>query len=494
MVHLVSVGSAVVAGIALWYAVFQTVETLTVRATPGGLWPVGVSLGLAVYAAAVFVQYNAEAITTQLIVERIQYLGLILTVVSIHGYVRVFRLAAGGSDLPISVYTGIAALCAAAVLVIPGAFTTPLVERTLVISDFVYREPQTGLVGMVVFAILGTTSFLGVFRFFSEVPYRGVTGILVRGGLAIWFVTAINDIAGSLGATVPMYLLEYGFLAFLVGVIATIRQGHSDTVALVESQRTAIDQANRRLEVEVARRTEQLANVADGLRAKMREQRVTAAELERKNHEREVLIKEIHHRSKNNLQMVSSLLNLSVSHGASHTLEEIVELQQNRINAMAAVHEQLYASSDLASIDLAEYVRTLIGQIEASHRTPGLDIEFCVSLSSFELSLERAIPLGLWANEVITNALQHAFVDRTCGTIAISLVSQSTSAVLEISDDGVGLPLDPNGDTNAPLGLGTILIESLPAQIGAQLELPSYEQGSAYRLRFEKLALASRAG
>lgn len=485
-----------IAGIALSYAVFQTIETITVDEAPGGLWPAGFSLGLTVYAAAVFAQYNAQAITTQIRIERIQYFGLIFTVLSIHGYARTFRFAVGRNDLPFGVYAGVAGLLGAVALLAPGAFTAPLLERSFAITDFVYREPQAGPAGYIVFAVLGVAAFVGVYRFFVDVPYRGVTGWLVRGGLGIWFVTAVNDIAGSLGVPILMYMLEYGFLAFLFGVFATVRQQHSDTVALVASQRAAIDEANRRLEDEVARRTEQLAEVADGLRAKVREQRATAAELERKNDERGVLIREIHHRSKNNLQLVNSLLNLSLSHGAVHTLAEMVELQQNRINAMAAVHEQLYASADLANIDVADYVRTLVAQIEAAHRVPGVEIEFCILLESIKLSVERAIPLGLWANEVITNAIQHAFVGRPHGTITISLEkAPPVSAVFEIADDGIGRKPAPDpGQGTEVLGLGSILIEALPNQMGARLEHPSGEVGTAYRLHFEQPVASGRSG
>jgi two-component sensor histidine kinase len=296
-------------------------------------------------------------------------------------------------------------MLAAIALLGPGAFSAPLVERSFGVTDFLYREPRTGLAGYIVFSVLGIAAFVGVYRFFVDVPYRGVTGWLVRGGLGIWLVIAVNDIAGSLGAPILMYMLEYGFLAFLVGVFATVRQQHSDTVALVESQRAAIDEANRHLEDEVARRTEQLAEVADGLREKISEQRATAAELKTKNDERGVLIREIHHRSKNNLQLINSLLSLSLTHGAVHTLAEMVELQKNRINAMAAVHKQLYGSADLANIDVAEYVRTLAAQIESAHHIPGAEVEFSIFLESIDLSVERAIPLGLWANEVITDAL-----------------------------------------------------------------------------------------
>ena len=173
------------------------------------------------------------------------------------------------------------------------------------------------------------------------------------------------------------------------------------------------------------------------------EERVQArtAELQAALKEREVLLQEVHHRVKNNLQVISSLISIQVrslgEEGSRHALEEC----QTRVQAIALIHEQLYRSKDYARVPFAEYSRSLVGNVfRATEGSPErIRLEFAVE--DVALGVDQAIPCGLILNELITNALRHAFPDGRSGTIRVELGYVAEGAFrLAVRDDGVGLP------------------------------------------------------
>jgi two-component sensor histidine kinase len=465
-VHLISTGSLVISGVALMFALYLVVDSLSLVGLPGRLWPAGFSLGLSVYSGAVFAQYNAVGVDAQILIERWQYAGLIVLVASLLGYNYSFVHPEAGRRST-ATYLGPAAFMVVLVFTLPGMYQAQLVDRVFMATDFTYREPIPGAMGSVVFALVSVVGIYGGLRFVQVATFRGITGWLIRAGVLVWLLTAVNDIAGSLGAPIPMYLLEYGFLAFLAGILATVRHQHAEMVRTIQHQREQIATTYRNLESEVARRTAQLAEVAEGLRRRAEEHRITAEELKQKNRERTVLIKEVHHRSKNNLQLISSLLNLSVSHGKVQSVADLVELHQTRIHAMAAVHEQLHNAEDFASIELDRYLHALVSQLETAMVLSSQNITTSTALDPITVSVDQAIPMGLWVNEVLTNSYQHAFTDRDSGEIRVVLTRRSGEIQLTVADNGPGMPLEALSHT---AGLGSILIESLPAQIGGRLE------------------------
>ena len=200
--------------------------------------------------------------------------------------------------------------------------------------------------------------------------------------------------------------------------------------------------------------------------------------------EKEVLLREIHHRVKNNLQVVSSLLDMQ-ARGASNkdTIDMLTE-SKNRINAMALIHAQLYEGSDLSEINMKGFVNRLLVQLLQSYPSPDTKITPIVSVADYPFPISLAVPVGLILNELLSNALKHAFVGRKEGTIEVSLTASEEGKInLIVSDDGVGLP--PGFDINATGTLGLRLVKILTEdQLRGSLEVISKE-GAIFNMEFD---------
>ena len=197
--------------------------------------------------------------------------------------------------------------------------------------------------------------------------------------------------------------------------------------------------------------------------------------------EKEVLLKEIHHRIKNNLQIVSSMLSLQASQSADEAVRAMFEASQNRVRSIALMHEILYQVKDLAHVDFAGYVRALMDGLFQS--MAGANATWSLTADATQLSLDQAIPCGLLINELATNALKHAFPAGREGTVAIRLTRLAGDTVeLDISDDGVGLPADIDPRQTVTLGLD--LVFTIAEQLGADVELRR-AGGTGYRFRFQ---------
>jgi two-component sensor histidine kinase/ABC-type uncharacterized transport system substrate-binding protein len=156
--------------------------------------------------------------------------------------------------------------------------------------------------------------------------------------------------------------------------------------------------------------------------------------------EKEVLLQEVHHRVKNNLQIISSLLDLQGRNWGAKTTEELIKDCQNRVRAMALIHDSLYHSSDLGSIDFHNYLEKLIKRLLSIYGRDGRKITGQVLGDRIVLDLNQAIPCALLANELMVNCLKHAFPESGEGEIRVSLTSADKRRVLAVSDNGVGLP------------------------------------------------------
>jgi len=187
--------------------------------------------------------------------------------------------------------------------------------------------------------------------------------------------------------------------------------------------------------------------------------------------QREVLLREVYHRVKNNLQVVNSLLSLQSRTIVDPAAKQALTACRQRVSAMARVHEQLYRSPDVANIDLSTYLRELTGEVDRTYRV-GTAVRVELELAPVELDLQRAIPIGLIAHELIANAFIHAFPGDRTGHITVGLREhEGDSFDLIIADDGVGLGPETSRT------LGRRLVASLVAQLGATLTVDS-EPGS----------------
>jgi two-component sensor histidine kinase len=195
--------------------------------------------------------------------------------------------------------------------------------------------------------------------------------------------------------------------------------------------------------------------------------------------EKEQLLKEIHHRVKNNLQIVSSLLNLQTENVTDPRFLEMIADSRSRIYSMSLVHEMLYSSADLSRIELGEYIRHLCACIQSCYSRPNSEILIHMDIApSLHFDIDRMIPVGLIINEIISNSFKYAFPQNR-GEIHVKIGIQQRKVVLEISDDGVGFR--PGTDSGGHLGLQ--LIEMLSEQMDASLSVDQ-STGTRYRIAF----------
>jgi PAS domain S-box-containing protein len=215
----------------------------------------------------------------------------------------------------------------------------------------------------------------------------------------------------------------------------------------------------------------------------MSEQKEAEVRIKASLEEKEVLLKEIHHRVKNNLQIVSSLLQLQASYIKDTDALQIFEESRDRIKSMALIHEQLYQSNDLAQIDFPEYLRSLLNMVLSAHRSNRTRVETKLHVDPVSLDLDTAIPVGLITNELVTNSLKYAFAGRSVGEISVRLTKSETGDfLLMVSDNGVGLPEKFNFEKATSLGLR--LVRILSKQMRARLEI-SKGMGTQFRVYFK---------
>jgi two-component sensor histidine kinase len=198
----------------------------------------------------------------------------------------------------------------------------------------------------------------------------------------------------------------------------------------------------------------------------------------------DVLLREIHHRVKNNLAVMASLFYLESTHTTDARAVALLEDSRRRIRSMALVHETLYQSDNLASIDMAEYAQILAKELMAGYRPPTGSVELSTDLAPVRLCVELAVPCGLILNELVSNAFKHAFPDGRPGTVHVALQESRDDCVLRVIDDGVGLPAGLDFDTHYSLGLR--LVRLLSRQLNGTLEFLHCDPGTEIRLMFPR--------
>ena len=198
--------------------------------------------------------------------------------------------------------------------------------------------------------------------------------------------------------------------------------------------------------------------------------------------EKDVLLKEIHHRVKNNMQVISSLISLQASRSEDAAARQVLADLRGRVRTMALVHEKLYLSPDISRVDFAEYARSLLHFVWQANATDAVRVELRLDLEPLLLSVEAAVPCGLILNELATNTLKHAFRGREKGVVTVSLHAGADGRTcLKVSDNGIGLPADL--DWQQPQTLGLQLVKMLTRQLNGTVDVRS-GGGTEFRIAF----------
>jgi len=216
------------------------------------------------------------------------------------------------------------------------------------------------------------------------------------------------------------------------------------------------------------------------------EKKLSEKEIVESLKEKEVLLKEIHHRVKNNLQVISSILNLQSSFVKDEKTLEILDESRNRIRSMAIIHENLYRTTNFSSIDFTAYLQNLCINLISSYHVYSGVVEFKDEMENIDLVLDQAIPCGLLVNELITNSIKYAFPSKQAGIITVGLEEKEGIINLRIEDNGIGLPKDFDMMKTDTLGLQ--LVSTLVEQLDGEITVRNH-QGTKYLITFGKVKL-----
>jgi two-component sensor histidine kinase len=200
--------------------------------------------------------------------------------------------------------------------------------------------------------------------------------------------------------------------------------------------------------------------------------------------EKEVLLQEVHHRVKNNLQVISGLLDLQSYHITDERSREIYKESQNRVITMALIHEELYQARDLAQVDYGTYIRNLANNLFASYAVDPGKVNLNIRTEEVQMVVDTAIPCGLIINELITNSFKHAFPDGQKGEVTIIFRQRDEGRYhLEIGDDGVGMPEDLDIGKTSSLGLQ--LVTLLVKQLSGEMRIEC-DKGTRFVIDFDE--------
>jgi PAS domain S-box-containing protein len=199
--------------------------------------------------------------------------------------------------------------------------------------------------------------------------------------------------------------------------------------------------------------------------------------------EKEVLIQEIHHRVKNNMQIISSLLSLQASHTNNDEAAEILNESRGRVKSMAMIHENLYQSNNLSQLNIGDYLNNLVRDILRSYSSVSGRITSNIDVEDIYLNINTALPLGLMVNEMVSNSIKHAFPEGN-GNIDVKLKYDEENYTLTVSDDGIGLPEEVDPFESPSLGLK--LVNSLSIQLEGELTVRR-DGETVYTLKFKEL-------
>jgi two-component sensor histidine kinase len=285
------------------------------------------------------------------------------------------------------------------------------------------------------------------------------------------FITLIG--MNQLHAPALIMMRTAGYVLVAVGLFAIIRDiiGRQQ----VEQELAAL---NTGLEDRVRERTCELQKANTALLNEVYQRSFAEDRLKLALHEKEVLLKEIHHRVKNNLQIIISLLFLQAKKNDDPASTSALTDSQTRVKSMALVHEKLYQSTDLGAIDFAGYLQNLVSNLMVTYGADKRRIRVTVSAKDLPLTINTAIPMGLIMNELVSNSLKYAFPEGREGELSIEGHEEGDTMQITVRDNGVGIP--ESIDWRYTESLGLHLVQMLTRQLRGTIDL-SRESGTEFR-------------
>lgn len=268
--------------------------------------------------------------------------------------------------------------------------------------------------------------------------------------------------------------------------IAAVRDDAENETAYVSIARDITDRKRTQAELENHRRNLEflVAERTKALEHEIAENKAVQRELANSLQEKELLLKEVHHRVKNNMQVISSLLNIQAETIEDPRFTSLLGESQQRIKSMSLIHENLYQSENLLEIDFEDYINMLANSLCRFYTIPGVSLNLDIQVDDVNLDIETAVPCGLIINELISNSLKHAFKGREgCGTISVHFRNAGCRYVLSISDDGVGLPAGFEPDASSSMGMEIVSI--LTQQLDGRLHIDGAE-GACFEISFPR--------
>ena len=257
------------------------------------------------------------------------------------------------------------------------------------------------------------------------------------------------------------------------------KQSEDEIGVLIDGFNAMLEQIQDR-DAALQRARDELARRAQELQIELVERERIEEQIKASLQEKEVLLKEIHHRVKNNLQVISSLLDLQASHIQDERAIEMFRDSQNRVSSMGLIHERLYQAEDLARIDFSDYIQDLVNNLFYSYSVDATAVQPAIQVNEVVLDVDRGIPCGLIINELVSNSLKYAFPEGRSGEIQIILQNSAGKVRLVVDDNGIGIPEGIDLQNTPSLGLK--LVNTLVRQLKGTVTL---ERGEGTRFTID---------
>lgn len=274
---------------------------------------------------------------------------------------------------------------------------------------------------------------------------------------------------------IASYISVYNSILKVFGDLALILRVRRKSSALFQNKTEA------GFEKKAAERTAALLKENEELKKKIKEGRITQQQMVQSLSEKETLLSEIHHRVKNNLQTVSSLLSLQSSIIKDEKVRQIFKAGQNRIRSMVLIHERLSLSGDHNKTEMSKYIKSLGRDLCISYNVKPDQVNIAYNLTPLSLQIDHAIICGLIINELLSNSLKHAFPGNTKGEISVEMESADNKCILAIRDNGIGFPKEL--DFRSTTSIGLRVVTSLTEQLNGKI-LMNNGKGTEFKLSF----------